>query len=350
MSIDLPAQPLTTEPARPRTRRRVPKRFFLGTIAFYGVILGAYLLKNSVLQTAIPNWRTVVPLLAGISFYIMANLFLLILGRGYVSRWVVLRCILATLILTVLLCLFLRSRMLFHAFDPSYVRLRDFLDMVARIQESLFAPRGLWPQMIQFTGMIVLEEIVKLAPVFAWIALGKIRTAHAAMLCGALCGLTFGTVEAISFGYLVYPRSELPTPITEYFIRFFVMSPTHGVWDALVGGLVFFLSGRTRSTDKRKPGRGAYAAAFACGVVFHQLHNALQIRFGPITQILTVFAFLAPLYLMARITRKRLVADGNVEDTQVFGDLHLLTISLATMFIGGGVVFSWAMGLMSRHV
>ena len=119
---------------------------------------------------------------------------------------------------------------------------------------------------------------------------------------------------------------------------------------ALAGGLVFFLSGRTRSTDKRRPGPGAYAAAFASCVVFHELHNALQVRFGAITQIFTVFAFLLPLYLMARITRKRLVADGNAEDTQVFGDLHLFTISVATMFIGGSVVFSWLMGLIARHV
>src|SRR5207253_877090 len=70
-------------PRRQRQPRpRVPRHFFVGTLLLYGVVLGTYLLHRTSLQTAMPNWRTVVPLAAGVSFYIAANLFLLILGRG----------------------------------------------------------------------------------------------------------------------------------------------------------------------------------------------------------------------------------------------------------------------------
>ena len=43
-------------------------------------------------------------------------------------------------------------------------------------------------QSARFAGMIALEEAIKLAPVFWLIRRGRIRNAHAAMLCGALLG------------------------------------------------------------------------------------------------------------------------------------------------------------------
>ena len=98
----------------------------------------------------------------------------------------------------------------------------------ARRSERTFPPRAIdtvrgvcsfrandsMPAERPFAGMIALEEAIKLLPVFWFIRRGKIRTAHAAMLCGALSGLTFGTIEAISYGYLVYP--ELHSPVTTY--------------------------------------------------------------------------------------------------------------------------------------
>jgi RsiW-degrading membrane proteinase PrsW (M82 family) len=174
------------------------------------------------------------------------------------------------------------------------------------------------------------------------IATGRLKTAHDAMLCGALSGLTFGTVEAVGYAYLEYAGQF--QPITTYLTRFFVMASLHGIWDALGGGLVFFLSGRWRSNRLRRPGVGAYVSAFGCVVVFHIVHNSLQEVFGPKTQIITVFALLAPLYVMSKTARRWAEAQGEPRDLPFIGDLHLLMISLSTMFLATSVAFAWAMG------
>ena len=54
---------------------------------------------------------------------------------------------------------------------------------------------------LEFIGMIVAEEAVKLLPIFVLIYFRKVRNAHSAMLCGALAGLMFGALEAVTLGY-----------------------------------------------------------------------------------------------------------------------------------------------------
>ena len=95
----------------------------------------------------------------------------------------------------------------------------------------------------------------------------------------------------------------------------------------------------------RSPGPLAYLAAYSCAVVFHVAHNALQALGGPQMQIVSVFALLAPLYVMAKDARRRAIAAGETPDNHVMGDLHMLTLALATWFIGSSVMFAWAMGL-----
>jgi RsiW-degrading membrane proteinase PrsW (M82 family) len=197
----------------------------------------------------------------------------------------------------------------------------------------------------RFAAMCTLEEAIKLLPVFVLIATGRIRNAHGAMLCGALSGLTFGAVEAISFGYLVYPATTPITPVSTYLTRFFIMSPLHGIWDALAGGLVFFLSGRGRANRRRGPTIGSAAAAFSCAVVFHVTHNALQAIVGPVMQIVTVFMLLAPLYLLAKAARRRAAAEGSPDGGQLVGDLHLYMFSLAVGYLAISLLFSWILGL-----
>src|SRR4051812_31053955 len=75
--------------------RRVPRRFFIGTLLLYALVLGTYFLRLTPLHNAVPDWRTIVPSFAFASFYVPAGLFLLILGRGHVSRWDVLKVIAA---------------------------------------------------------------------------------------------------------------------------------------------------------------------------------------------------------------------------------------------------------------
>jgi RsiW-degrading membrane proteinase PrsW (M82 family) len=290
-----------------------------------------------------PNWRTVVPVSAAFSFYLAANLFLLILGRGRVSRWTVLKCTAATLVAASALCLSLRAAMLFERTPPDAHFLRGLFDALARGVRFALSGESLPAKMMQAAGTITLEEIIKLAPVFVLIARGRITSAHGAMLCGALAGLTFGTVEAISYGYLNYPTKAEPVPT--YLTRFFVMSPLHGIWDALAGGLVFFLSGRARSNTARRPNAGAFAAAFGCAMIFHVAHNALQHAVGAVMQIVTVFALLAPMYLLAKLARRQAASEGAPDTGQLVGDLHLLTISMATLFLAAGVTFSWLLGL-----
>jgi RsiW-degrading membrane proteinase PrsW (M82 family) len=325
----------------------MPTHFFVGTLLLYAVVLGTFLLSASPLQHSSPNWRTVVPIAAGVSFYVAANLFLLILGRGQVSRWTVLNVALATLIISATLSLALRSQLLYERVDPNEHSLRGAIDTVRGVIRSFRASDSMPAQSARFAGMIALEEAIKLLPVFFFIRRGRIRTAHAAMLGGALSGLTFGTIEAISYGYLVYP--ELHSPVTTYLTRFFIMSPLHGIWDSLAGGLVFFLSGRRGMSPKRKPMIGAALAAYACAVVFHVAHNSLQVLIGPAMQIVTVFTLLAPLYMMAKVARRRAAAEGAPDGGQLVGDLHILTVSLATLFLAVSVAFSWALGIESRH-
>ena len=99
-------------------------------------------------------------------------------------------------------------------------------------------------------------------------------------------------------------------PVTTYLTRFFIMSPLHGIWDSLAGGLVFFLSGRRAVAARQRPMIGAYIAAYACAVVFHVAHNSLQIILGPAMQIVTVFTLLAPLYVTAKVARRRAAIEG----------------------------------------
>jgi hypothetical protein len=80
-------------------------------------------------------------------------------------------------------------------------------------------------------------------------------------------------------------------------------------------------------------------------VVFHVTHNALQAIIGPAMQIATVFALLAPLYLMAKRARKRAAEEGSPDTGQLVGDLHLLTFSLAVGFLAISLAFSWVLGI-----
>jgi hypothetical protein len=328
-----------------RRRAHLPGHFFVGTIALYALVLGTFLLSRSTLIHAQPNIHRVVPMLAAISFYVAGNLFLLIIGRGHVSRWVVLTAVMTTFIATCVFAVILRARLLADAIDPSREQLRQLVGSIANLVRFVFSGESWLAESLEFAGMIVAEEAAKLLPVFLLIWLGKIRNAHGAMLCGALAGLTFGAVEAVMYGYLDYPSRH--EPMTVYLTRFFIMSPLHGMWDALAGGLVFYLSGRWRSNAMRRPGIGAYAAAFAIAVIFHGLHNALQARFGAKMQIILPFALLAPLYVMAKNARRRAAIAGSPEDeTILVGDLHLLTISIATLLLGASVTFAWSFALL----
>src|SRR2546423_263857 len=335
-------------PVPPCRRGRLPRRFFVGTLALYALVLGTFLLSRSALQHARPDVPTIVPTLAGVSFYIAGSLFLLILGRGEVSRWVVLIAVLSTFVLATALDLVLRSRMLYKAMDPSHPQLRHVIDMIADGVEMLLSGKSWVAESLKFIGMIVAEEAVKLLPIFLLIYFRKVRNAHSAMLCGALAGLMFGALEAVTLGYLEYPPNS---PVTIYLTRFFIMSPLHGMWDALACGLVFFLSGRWRSNAMRQPGFGAYAAAFGCAVIFHVAHNALQTPpLGAKMQVAMPFALLAPLYVMAKMARRRAALAGGPpeDDTVLVGDLHIMTISVATLLLGASVTFSWAMGISAQ--
>jgi RsiW-degrading membrane proteinase PrsW (M82 family) len=335
MSIDTVHPGSSAATSSPRWRR-VPRRFFVGTLLLYGIVLGTYFLRLTPAHRAFPDWRTIVPCFAFASFYVSSGLFLLILGRGHVSRWDVLKVIVASFVLTCALTLAVRAELLLQTIDPSNVALRNFVQSVGDAANWLFS--GVFRIAIQ----VAVEEAFKLLPVFILIATGRLKTAHDAMICGALAGLTFGTVESVSYGYLQYAGSL--QPLTVYLTRFFVMAPLHGIWDALGAGLVFFLSGRWRSNDYRRPGIGAYLAAYCCAVVFHIAHNSLQDVLGPSTQIITVFAMLAPLYVMSKTARRWAEAQGEPEELPFIGDLHLLMISLATWLLATSVAFAWAMG------
>jgi RsiW-degrading membrane proteinase PrsW (M82 family) len=324
---------------------RVPTHFFVATLLLYALVLGTFLLNLTKLRYAEPNWRTLVPFGAGVSFYVASTLFLLILGRGQISRWTVLLCITTTLVLTTLLCLILRAGLLIEQVPAEAAALRQLLINTDQVVKLMLAVDGWLGETIRFAGMFTLEEAIKLLPVFLLIATGRIRNAHGAMLCGALSGLTFGAVEAISYGYLVYPAASPITPVSTYLTRFFIMSPLHGIWDALAGGLVFFLSGRGRSNTRRGPTIGSAAAAFACAVVFHVTHNAFQAIVGAPMQIVTVFMLLAPLYHMAKAARRRAAAEGSPDGGQLVGDLALLTFSLSVGFLAISLLFSWVLGI-----
>ena len=332
-----------TADLRAPARRRTPKHFFVGTVLLYALVLGTFLLTATRLRHAEPNWRTLVPFAAAVSFYVAANLFLLILGRGHVSRWTVLKCVAATLVMTTTFCVLLRARLLVNQLPDDAATMRHVLLATdAHVRALLEAPTWL-ARSARFAGMLVMEELIKLTPVLVLVWRGRIRNAQGAMLCGVLSGLSFGCVEGISYGYLVYPVAQ--EPVTTYLTRFFIMSPLHGIWDALAGGLIFFLAGHARSNTARGPTFGSAAAAFACAVVFHVTHNALQAILGPMMQIATVFALLAPLYLMAKHARKRAAAEGSPDGGQLVGDLHLLTFCLSVGFLAISLLFSWVLGI-----
>jgi hypothetical protein len=194
--------------------------------------------------------------------------------------------------------------------------------------------------------MVIVEETIKLLPLFVLIALGRIRTAHAGMLCGALAGLTFGIVEGVTFGYLEYSSAQ--RPLTTYLTRFMVMAPQHAVWDALAGGIIFFVGDELPSNGSRRPTARACATGFAWAVIFHLCHNGLQAMLGPFTQVATVFGLMMPLYLLAKAARRRSAMEEFDSSRQIFGDLHVLTISIGTLFLAGSAAFSRTAGRTAR--
>jgi RsiW-degrading membrane proteinase PrsW (M82 family) len=325
----------------------VPRRFFLGTFALYAMFLGTFLLSASPLQRVIPHVETAVPLVAGFSFYLSGNLFLLILGRGHVSRWTVLLVILSTLVLASTLCLALRASMVYPAVDPdSASGLRTLLKHIAELVNRFALPAPGQRGYLKLIAMVIVEETIKLLPVFVLIALRRIRTAHAGMLCGALAGLTFGIVEGITFGYLEYSSAQ--RPLTTYLTRFLVMAPQHAVWDALAGGIIFFVGDELPGNASRRPTARACATGFAWAVVFHVCHNGLQAMLGPFTQVATVFGLMMPLYLLAKAARRRSAMEDFDSSRQIFGDLHVLTISIGTLFLAGSAAFSRTAGRTAR--
>src|SRR5687768_17038798 len=210
-----PLPTLLATPKHPRSHR-VPTHFFVATLLLYVLVLGTFLLNLTKLRHAEPNWRTLVPFGAGVSFYVASTLFLLILGRGQISRWTVLICITATLVLTASLCAVLRAGLLIDQVPSGAAALRQLLIDTDEAVKWTLSADGWLGETLRFAGMFTLEETIKLLPVFLLIATGRIRNAHGAMLCGALSGLTFGAVEAISFGYLVYPATNPITPVSTY--------------------------------------------------------------------------------------------------------------------------------------
>src|SRR5439155_22969799 len=122
-----------------RRRAHLPGHFFVGTIALYALVLGTFLLSRSTLVHAQPNIHRVVPTLAAISFYIAGNLFLLIIGRGHVSRWVVLTAMMTTFIATSIFAVTLRARLLADAIDPSRQQLLHLVGSVADFVRFVFS-------------------------------------------------------------------------------------------------------------------------------------------------------------------------------------------------------------------
>src|SRR5687767_465832 len=121
-----PLPTLLATPKHPRSHR-VPTHFFVATLLLYALVLGTFLLNLTKLRHAEPNWRTLVPFGAGVSFYVASTLFLLILGRGQISRWTVLVCTTTTLVLTTLLCMVLRAALLSEQVPADAAGLREFL-------------------------------------------------------------------------------------------------------------------------------------------------------------------------------------------------------------------------------
>jgi hypothetical protein len=74
MSIDSAQSPASTAATSPRWRR-VPRRFFVGTLLLYGIVLGTYFLRLTPAHNAHPDWRTIVPCFAFGSSYISSGLF-----------------------------------------------------------------------------------------------------------------------------------------------------------------------------------------------------------------------------------------------------------------------------------
>src|SRR5206468_239927 len=92
----------------------------------------------------------------------------------------------------------------------------------------------------------------------------------------------------------------------------------------------------------------ACAVGFVWAVIFHMVHNGMQALLGPFTQVATALGLLAPLYLIAKAARRRAADDGVDFSKQIFGDLHAMTISIATLFLAAAVLFSRTAGRTAR--
>jgi RsiW-degrading membrane proteinase PrsW (M82 family) len=198
-----------------------------------------------------------------------------------------------TLLLTLALCALLRARaaaaLATAIVTPDATISTAFLDAAARV----LTPHGPLARAGEIVVMVLIEETIKLLPIFLLVRRRAIGRATDAMFAAAIAGLCFGTIEAINHSFFFYAPGGLP--LTTYVIRALVMAPSHGIGAALACGVMFARAARRG----RFPARTDALAGFAVAVALHIAHNGGQALLGPVMQIPSVFLPVALLYVLA---------------------------------------------------
>jgi hypothetical protein len=160
------------------------------------------------------------------------------------------------------------------------------------------------------------------------IGVGRIRSMQSAMACAALAGLTFGLIESNLFGYTNLPGMQF----SEYLMRYFSMSITHALWDALGAGLAFWFAKEMSPTFR------SCMIGFAVTCVLHLLHNVLQEVITPSVQAITMCLLLLPVYALAKSARRA----SKVEDDFAFEiPVGLFVVLLMTVASAAALQMPW---------
>jgi hypothetical protein len=303
--------------------REIPPRFYLGMAALYALVILPYLTVYTSLGWVAISVLWINPIITFVCAAAVASLLLLAIGMGETSRKAMVRLLLVVFVLGVIVDV--------AEVAVAYVAEGGKIDWqimqsVPRDYDSQHTVLDVVVAIGLTIGTVVVEECSKLLPVLVLIAFGKIRSMQAGIAAAALAGLTFGLIESNLYGYINLQGMQ----ISEYLMRYFSMSVTHALWDALGAGVAFLF------VRNGQPTLRSCFGGFVLTCVLHLSHNALQAIITPTIQAVTICFLLLPVYILTKSARRKSkVVDDFAFEIPIAGFIVLLftVASAAAMFL-----------------
>lgn len=278
------------ESAERAQRAPVPARFFVSMAAIYLLIIGSYFSLYTPLHAVVINNWWINPALTLLVAGLCSSLLIAAIGTGSNSLAGLLPVWIVVISLGSVVAAY-EIAVLIQMAGGQIEALKPLWEYIPSIGQRYATPSQASFVIAHSAGIVVLEELAKLAPVLVLIAIGQIRSMQSALCAAALTGLTYGLMESNCYGYTDFVG--VGEPLTEYLSRYFTMSTTHALWDATGAGVAMLLCLRGSSL-------GGCVLGFIVTITMHLCHNFLQEIFTPAVQVATILGVIFPVYVLTK--------------------------------------------------